>query len=82
MCLEGTALEEYPDVDPGVVGARLPQQPSGHDSSLNGQMLFPLNGNGHTQPQLPQIPHVRVSENGRGPRPQGPVGKLTVWFDG
>lgn len=76
MCLEGG----YPDVDPGIRGDRVPQQPHGHD----GQPLYPTNGNGPIYPEFPQsfpqIPHIPINGhgNGNGQRPQGPVGELKI----
>lgn len=83
MCLEGG----YPDVDPGIDGDRVPQQPFGHDG------LYPINGNGPIfselpqipqVPQIAQIPHILVNGhgNGNGHRPHGPVGEFGVnWWE-
>ncbi|XP_053097505.1 fibrillin-2 isoform X2 [Pangasianodon hypophthalmus] len=88
MCLE----EGHPDVDPGIRGDRVPQQPYGND----GQPLYPTDGNGPIYPELPQIPHIpqipqkpqipQIPQiphipinghgNGNGQRPQGPVVSL------
>lgn len=87
MCLDGAAVGGYPEVDTGILGGRIPQKPNGHDSTLNGQTLYPVNGNGHIYPQIPQIPHIPqipqipyipFDGNGNGQRPQGPVGELHI----
>ncbi|XP_076876101.1 fibrillin-2 [Brachyhypopomus gauderio] len=77
LCFGGASAGGYPDVDAGVVGGRVPQRPNGHDTTRNGQTLYPVGGNGHVYPQLPQIPHVpQIPGSGNGQRPQGPVVSL------
>ncbi|KAL7847601.1 hypothetical protein AOLI_G00223190 [Acnodon oligacanthus] len=75
MCLEGAAVGGYPEVDTGILGGRIPQQPNGYDSTLNSH-IYPQIPQIPQIPLIPQIPHIPPNGNGNGQRPQGPVVSL------